>query len=612
MKKALLIISVMPIAAFCQLNVTYQINTSEAIRPISQYIYGMCNGGYDNATIRRQGGNRMTGYNWENNASNAGNDYFHQNDNYLPWNMGIPSALYDQPGIVTTAFHDSAQAHGAIDAVTLQMAGYVAKDKNGTTVETWEAAPGNRWVEVVNHKPGIFSLTPDVNDNYVYMDEYLNFLINQYGNAGTSTGVKAYILDNEAALWTSTHPRLYGTTISATDHLLKSLALARTVRGMDANAWIFGPEAYGYSEYLNFQSAADWSVYSGQYSHYLALYLDSMQQASAADGNRLLDVMTVHWYPDVYAGSIFSTDASPAIARERMQVPRSLWDSTYVENGWIGQWFSEDLPILPKLKSLINTYYPGTKLGITEYDYGGDAHISGGIAQVEALGAFARTGTEYATKWGAFSDYSLSAVQLFRDIAEPFGNQYIYSASSDRAHSSAFGSMSGNDDSELHLVVTNKSMDSTINAQFNITAASDYDSIRVYYFTQGNTAIQVMDLPATILQPGGFSYTLQPLTVYHFVLKTAQSTSGTGELVLAGTLSCFPNPAKEQLTVQSTSETTASTLTITNLLGQTVQRVAVAPKTPQTVLDLQLLIPGTYFLRHETPKGIRQVVFMKE
>jgi mannan endo-1,4-beta-mannosidase len=527
MKRTLLTLMVVPFVSAAQINVTYTVNTSAVIHPISPYIYGMCNGGYDQATFRRMGGNRLTGYNWENNASHAGNDYFFQNDNFLPWDMGLPSAVHDMPGIVATALHDSAVAHGAMDAFTLQMAGYAAKDKSGTTVQVSESAPGSRWVQVVNHKPGPLSLTPDVNDGYVYMDEFLNYLVTKLGTAST-TGIKAYLLDNEAGIWTSTHSRLYTGPISATDHLTRSLALARTIRQMDGSALIFGPEAYGYSEYKNFQAASDWSAYSGQYSHYLGLYLDSMKRASDTGGKRLLDVLSVHWYPDVNVGAVYSDNVSTAVSKERMQVPRSLWDSSYVENGWIGTWFSEDLPILPKLKGLISTYYPGTKLGITEYDYGADAHISGGIAQVEALGGFARTGTEYATKWKAFSGYSLSGIRLYRDVAEPFGNQFILSNSSDKRSSSIFASVSNNDDGELHLVVTNKSMDSTVTAQFNISSSEAYDSIKVYYFTQAGTQIQSQQLPSSILQTGGFSYTLQPLSAYHFVLKRAETPQTTG------------------------------------------------------------------------------------
>lgn len=605
MKKLLLVPGLLPLALTAQINVTLDIRTDENIQPISPYIYGMCNGGYDDATVRRIGGNRMTGYNWENNASNAGEDYFHQSDNYMPWSMGIPSVLYNQPGIVLTAFQDSALAHQSMAAITLPMAGYVARDKNGTTVETWEEAPSSRWDAVVNHKPGPFSLTPDLNDQTVYVDEEINFLINQFGNAGSPNGIKAYIMDNEPGLWTSTHPRLYTGGINCTDHLNKSLALARTIREMDAQAQIWGPEAYGYSEYLNFQGAADWSLYSGQYSHYLGLYLDSMQHASAAAGSRLLDVMTVHWYPDVHAGPVYSTNTSPAIAWERMQVPRSLWDSTYIEYSWIGEWFSGDLPIVPKLRELITTYYPGTKLGITEYDYGAGDHISGGIAQVEALGAFARTGTEYATKWGAFGSYSRSAIQLYRNTTYPFGNQFVHSNSSDRTHSNVFASISDNDDSELHIIITNKSLDSTVTALFTIDASAAYDSLYLFSFTNGNPVIQSQALPSALLQPGGFTYTLQPLTAYHFVLRRAESTNALNELQ-GGDWTIAPNPASDQLNIQW-KEPVSGIIRITDAQGSEVGSFRLHEPVKSYAADISRLAPGTYFLH----TGSSQKLFLK-
>lgn len=69
-----------------------------------------------------------------------------------------------------------------------------------------------------------------------------------------------------------------------------------------------------------------------------------------------------------------------------MQAPRALWDPTYTEDSWIGQWFSATaLPLIPKLQGTIDKNYPGTKLAITEFDYGGRNHISGGIATADVL-----------------------------------------------------------------------------------------------------------------------------------------------------------------------------------------------------------------------------------
>ena len=58
-------------------------------KPISPYIYGINQYGNQNkykqvkATAVRQGGNRTTAYNWENNASNAGSDWNHSSDGNL-------------------------------------------------------------------------------------------------------------------------------------------------------------------------------------------------------------------------------------------------------------------------------------------------------------------------------------------------------------------------------------------------------------------------------------------------------------------------------------------------------------------------------------------------
>lgn len=67
-------------------DVTLEVRTDKPSRLISDLIYGT-NGAPESMrtrqTVVRSGGNRMTAYNWENNASNAGSDYMFQNDNYL-------------------------------------------------------------------------------------------------------------------------------------------------------------------------------------------------------------------------------------------------------------------------------------------------------------------------------------------------------------------------------------------------------------------------------------------------------------------------------------------------------------------------------------------------
>jgi hypothetical protein len=185
-------------AANLKFNVS--IDTTKDKTPISQLIYG---GNWDfndaSLTSKRLGGNRMTGYNWENNFSNAGSDWQHSSDTYLLSNGNVPKDQWSEPASVITTFHEQNQSQGIpYSLVTLQAAGYVSADSKGTVSEA-ETAPSARWKEVKFNKDSALSLTPDTTDDYVYMDELFNFLTNKYGSASTPTGIKAYAIDNEPA-----------------------------------------------------------------------------------------------------------------------------------------------------------------------------------------------------------------------------------------------------------------------------------------------------------------------------------------------------------------------------------------------------------------------------
>ncbi len=95
--------------------------------PISPYVYGSNEDDWTKSgrhlTFGRQGGNRMTAYNWENNASNAGSDYQNQSDDYLGGG--------DIPGEVPRKAVAAAQENDAAFLVTIPLAGYVSADKNG-------------------------------------------------------------------------------------------------------------------------------------------------------------------------------------------------------------------------------------------------------------------------------------------------------------------------------------------------------------------------------------------------------------------------------------------------------------------------------------------------
>ncbi len=544
--------------------VTITIHPDQDRAPISPYIYGTNQplSGEENWTAYRQGGNRLTGYNWENNASTAGTDWNNNSDNYMTWTRGISGVAENAPGIAITSFHDSNLIKNAYSLITLQMAGYVAKDKNGVVGES-ETAPSNRWVAVKNIKGSAFLTNPSLTDSAVYMDELTHFLVNRYGGAAAPNGIKGYSLDNEPALWPSTHPRIHPDKPSCTELLTKSIGLSIAIRGEDPDAEIFGPVAYGFAEYMDFQGASDWNSVKGNTGWFLSYYLDRMKKASDSIGSLLLNVLDVHWYSEargngeriVQAGNPANRDNAMA----RIQAPRTLWDSSYVEESWIGEWNSP-VALIPHMQASINRYFPGTGIAFTEYNYGGENHVSGGLAMADVLGIFGKYGVYFASWWQmeSISNYVSAALKLFRNYdgnRSTFGDIHVQAATDDDSLSSVYASVVSGNGNVLHLVVMNKNFDDTLRGSFSISGNRDYTSGNVWGF--GPSFPTLTELPSVAGISGNtFTYNIPPLFAVHIVL----SDNGSGTEMAGGTIKAFilevcPQPFKTSGTIKFQTET---------------------------------------------------------
>ncbi|MFD2611654.1 glycoside hydrolase family 44 protein [Paenibacillus gansuensis] len=514
-------------------NTTFTIDTTQERSAISPYIYGtnMSLGGGENFSFVRQGGNRMTGYNWENNASNAGSDYLHSSDDLLC--ESLTSTECNTAGRSVTKFQDQRIAEGTKSAVTLQMAGYVSKDKNGV-VSTTEQAPSSRWVEVANRKGSTLSYPPNTSDNKVYMDEFVDYLVDQYGSASTSNGIMAYLLDNEPGLWAETHPRIHPAKAGAVEVKNKSVDLAKVVKDRDPSALVIGGEMYGYGEYLNLQGAPDWNSVKGSHSWFIDYFLKEMKNASDADGRRLVDVLGLHYYSEAQGGGqrvVWNGGAGTAETQAaRVQAPRTLWDSNYSENSWIAQNHSAFLPVIPKVYDSINANNPGTKLAFTEWSFGGESHISGGIAAADTLGIFGRYGVWGANFWASESDssYVNAAFKLYRNYNGSngtFGDTKVKSNTNDTANSSVYSSVFQGNDGKLHVIAINKSANDSMNAAFNITSPSNFTSGQVYGF-DGSSASITQKASVSGITGNSFTYSIPAMSAYHFVL----TASGSGNI----------------------------------------------------------------------------------
>ncbi|WP_128546139.1 glycoside hydrolase family 44 protein [Larkinella soli] len=508
-----------------QTRVRFNVNTGNGRKPISPLVYGT-NDHYPHAAAKRLGGNRITNYNWENNASNAGFDWYHNSDNYVPWQQGVPDAEYDTPGAALKYFQQRSLDQQAYSLVTLPMAKYVTKDKNGA-VTPEQAAPSSRWASIHYRKPSPFTLQPDPADTAVYVDEQIHFLLNQFGRSNTARGVKGYALDNEPGLWFHTHSRLWGPGHVSVKYLMDhSIALARRIKEMDPTAEVFGPAAWGVTEFENLQFAPDWDQQKGSYPTFLDLYLGRMREYEQQTGTRLLDVLDVHWYPQNNNDGVspMSTSLDRATNAARLAMTRSLWDPSYIENTWIGNdpfKVQQFLPFLPKMKQHIDQYYPGTKLAITEYSYMGGGHAAGGIAQADALGIFGRYGVYLATYWGGVTDYIKAGFDLYRNYdgqGGRFGDTAVEATTDNTGTTSVYSAIHGSDDSKLHLIALNKSQDGPVTATFTVSGNRSYKSARVWGFDNSGTALKPLPNVRKI-DNNTFEYTIPTLTACHFVLS---------------------------------------------------------------------------------------------
>ncbi len=515
------------------INVTYNINTDVNRTPISKYVYGTNDTGNSNYTVVRSGGNRLTAYNWENNWSNAGNDWYYENDQEMS-SSSIPGYA------ITNDFRDLCVANHQDSIVTVQMAGYVSAPIWVQINLATQSAPSIYFYPVVFAKGSPFCNppgSPNTSDGVVYMDEFVNFLVSKYGHGGDPNGVKFYCMDNEPDLWDSTHPEVHPAATGCAEYKNKSVAISLAVKNVDPNAQMLGPVSYGFNGYYSFQNAPDWAApLSAGYSWFLDYYLDKMDANSSVAGKRLLDALDVHWYPeaqdtpDFTDGNRITNDIrTTAMYNARMQAPRTLWDPTYVgangENSWINEWYSSYLPIIPRIQKSINTYYPDTNLTITEYAYGGETHYSGGIATTDVLGIFGKYGVYLASYWGD-GNYVDAAVKIYTNYdnnKSTFGDTEVYSTMSDTADSSIYASVFNGYTCEMHLIVINKNITNAITGTFNITSPQTFTSGNVWKFD--NNSVNIMaTTPISSITNNSFTYTIPATTVCHIVLQASPPT----------------------------------------------------------------------------------------
>ncbi len=404
--------------------VTFALNCQAPPQPISPLIYGVAaedDGVWElSATARRWGGNPTSRYNWELGTDNRASDWYFANGG-----NETPERTYE-------SFLEENLERGLQTALTVPTIGWVAKDPWSVSFPVslygpQQATAGNDRPDAGNGmSPGGRQLMPGPPTRTSVPSPPENIqrwvrAIREKDAERPGRSVHTYILDNEPMLWNTTHRDVHPQALSYDELLERTLDYASAIRAVDPDGLIAGPAEWGWVGFH--YSAVD--LIFGRPLRFdrrlhgdvplLPWYLRKIREHEQKTGVRILDLVDVHYYPAGDGiGSGVTGDISSEGAAHRIRSTRSLWDPTYVDESWI----NEPLRLLPLLKEWVAENRPGLGISIGEWNFGGERHMSGGIATAEVLGRFGTEGVTSAYYWTSPAKYSPSfwAFRAFRNF----------------------------------------------------------------------------------------------------------------------------------------------------------------------------------------------------
>jgi hypothetical protein len=245
-----------------------------------------------------------------------------------------------------------------------------------------------------------------------------------------------------------------------------------------------------------------------------------------------VDVWDLHWYPEARTqgkggARITSDKVDEKISRVRVQAPRSLWDPNFNEGSWITEdsLKGDSLRLIPRLRAWVAKYNPGMGLAITEYTFGGEHHISGGIAQADALGIYGREGLFAATFWplaqqAKGSAYIKGAFRMYRNYdgqGGTFGDVAVSAVSDSISRASVYASTFAANPKRLVVVAINKTA-SPLPAEIKIQHRHRPAKAKAYVLS-AKSAKPAAGGPVKLKKSGEVAYKMPPLSVSTLVFE---------------------------------------------------------------------------------------------
>ena len=486
---------------------TLTVDAGSPTHTISPDIYGLNDYGLDPSVaesiklpVERWGGDSATRYNYLVDATNSAYDYYFETN--------FPAEDPSHPYPVTSQFNTQVIQDRKTHTKTLTtvpLIGYTTKRIAGACSYSVAKYGAQTVVDQYNKDCGTGILVTPVNgsttvqndptDTSVAIDQtfvgnWVKFLVGQFGTAANG-GVAIYGLDNEPEYWSGVHKDVHPDTVTYDELSNKGIAYAAAIKAQDPSALVSGPVISNWTGY--FYSPTD--IANGYHHNpscpqanptdrlahgdvpLIEYYLKQFQQYETANNTRLLDYVDLHTY-FAAPGAAFALSGDTGLQQARLNSTRVFWDTTYTDPNYTdptntpttlackGQPYAPNLINLEK--GWVAHNYPGTKLGITEYNWGGQESINGALAQADILGIFGREGLDLGVLWGPPAPKNVNGVMVqqpgiiafeaFTDYdgkGGHFGETAVTSTSANQGQLAVYGATRAADDT-LTVVVINK------------------------------------------------------------------------------------------------------------------------------------------------------------
>ena len=507
--------------------------TGNPLHEISPYIYGTNYASSEmledtRFTSNRWGGNATSKYNYTRDLSNSGSDWYFLNG------FSKPEGTPEQEKGYYRFIKDTLDA-GADVNFTIPMLPWIAKphpDKEGRycsfPLELFPKQEKSGSEGCGNGKLPNGDLIWDFDPNYALIKnspEIQKGLVENIKKAfggAANKGVKFFTLDNEPGLWMFTHRDAAPKGVSAEELAELSEKYALMIKSVDPAAKVMGfaawgvkalagstsdytpPGPEGYKRFDKFKPEEEQQRWSERKKHggktQLEYLLQRFRQMEQKHGKRLIDIVDIHWYPELYGTDAkgqkhrLSNDQpfDHVIAKKQMEAVREWTDPTFVpDEKSIDSWtylpnLRKDLwdpyhPVLPALTKIVNENYPGTKLAINEYHTGGNDHYHGAIVRAAVYGAFMQEDLYMAENWS-----QVDSRKFLYYVQQLFGNydgkgarvsgRFVRSTST----SPELASFVAKDGGRWQTVLVNKSLTKGMKVTLKVPAqAKQVDSYQV-------------------------------------------------------------------------------------------------------------------------------------